>query len=146
MPTPLDHEFVRAVAGAADRLAAPLAAGPDAEPAGVTHRALARRVKTLVAAYRSTDSALHGSRQVVSAMMAHLGALRAAQTTTGLFGTGSATARSGSRPASRQANRSPGRTGATYYGTTRGRTRPWSAPPTRRPGTASTSVGTALTR
>lgn len=88
MPTPLDHEFVRAVAGAADRLAAPLAAGPDAETAGVTHRALARRVKTLVAAYRSTDSALHGSRQVVAAMMAHLGALRAAQTTTGLFAGG----------------------------------------------------------
>jgi hypothetical protein len=88
VPTPLDHEFVRAVADAADRLAAPLAAGPDDEPAGVTHRALARRVKTLVAAYRSPDSALHGSRQVVAATMAHLGALRAAQTTTGLFAGG----------------------------------------------------------
>ncbi|CAM5270755.1 hypothetical protein SVIOM74S_00788 [Streptomyces violarus] len=53
MPTPLDHEFVRAVAGAADRSAAPLAARPGEAPAGVTHRALARRVKTLVAAYRS---------------------------------------------------------------------------------------------
>jgi hypothetical protein len=69
VPTPLDHEFVRAVAGAADRLAA----GPDKEPAGVTHRALARRVKTLVAAYRSTDSALHGSRQVVAATMTQFG-------------------------------------------------------------------------
>ncbi|MER7405867.1 hypothetical protein ABT373_26105 [Streptomyces sp. NPDC000070] len=88
MPTPLDHEFVRAVAGAADRLAAPLAARPGEEPAGVTHRALARRVKTLVAAYRSPDSALHGSGQAVAATMTHLGALRAAQTTTGLFAGG----------------------------------------------------------
>jgi hypothetical protein len=88
VPTPLDHEFVRAVAGAADRLAAPLAARPDGEPAGVTHRALARRVRTLVAAYRSPDSALHGSRQAVAAAMTHLGALRAAQTTTGLFAGG----------------------------------------------------------
>ncbi|MFJ8469759.1 hypothetical protein [Streptomyces swartbergensis] len=88
MPTPLDREFVRSAARAADRLAAPLAACPDEEPAGVTHRALARRVKTLVAAYRSPDSALHGSRQVVAATMTHLGALRAAQTTTGLFAGG----------------------------------------------------------
>ncbi|MFF7045237.1 hypothetical protein ACIP4T_37625 [Streptomyces massasporeus] len=88
MPTALDHEFVRAVAGAADRLAAPLVAGPDEEPAGVPHRALARRVKTLIAAYRSPDSVLHGSGRAVAAAMTHLGALRAAQTTTGLFAGG----------------------------------------------------------
>ncbi|MFD9389210.1 hypothetical protein ACFWBB_00270 [Streptomyces sp. NPDC060000] len=88
MPTPLDHEFVRAVAGAADRLAAPLAADPGEEPAGVPHRGLARRVKTLVAAYRSPDSALHGSGRAVAAAMTHLRALRAAQTTTGLFAGG----------------------------------------------------------
>ncbi|GAA2420148.1 hypothetical protein [Streptomyces coeruleofuscus] len=88
MPNPLDHEFVRAVARAADRQAAPLAARPDEEPAGVTHRALARRVRTLVAAYRSPDSALHGSGQAVAAAMTHLGALRTAQTTTGLFAGG----------------------------------------------------------
>ncbi|MEY9996761.1 hypothetical protein ABIE67_008793 [Streptomyces sp. V4I8] len=88
MPTPLDHEFVRAVARSADRSAAPLAAGPDEEPAGVTHRALARRVKTLVAAYRSPDSALHGSKQAVDTAMTHLRALRAAQTGTGLFAGG----------------------------------------------------------
>ncbi|MGW0583393.1 hypothetical protein ACWD25_47500, partial [Streptomyces sp. NPDC002920] len=88
MPTPLDHEFVRAVARAADRLAAPPAAGPDEEPAGVPHRGLARRVKTLVAAYRSPDSALHGSRQVIAAAMTHLRALRAVQTPTGLFAGG----------------------------------------------------------
>ncbi|MFF7981392.1 hypothetical protein ACFZDK_20055 [Streptomyces sp. NPDC007901] len=88
MPTPLDHEFLRAAAGAADRSAAPLAAGPGEEPAGVTHRALARRVKTLVAAYRSPDSALHGSGQAVAAATTHLRALRAAQTATGLFAGG----------------------------------------------------------
>ncbi|MFD4599452.1 hypothetical protein ACFWPQ_15645 [Streptomyces sp. NPDC058464] len=88
MPTPLDHEFVRAAAGAADRPAAPLAAGPGAEPAGATHRTLARRVKTLVAAYRSPDSALHGSGQAVAAAMTQLAALRAAQTATGLFAGG----------------------------------------------------------
>ncbi|WP_314220067.1 hypothetical protein [Streptomyces zaehneri] len=57
MPTPLDHEFVRAAARAADRLAVPLAARPDEEPSGVPHRGLARRVKTLVAAYRSGPAA-----------------------------------------------------------------------------------------
>ncbi|MDQ0585038.1 hypothetical protein [Streptomyces rishiriensis] len=88
MPTPLDHEFVRAAAGAADRLAAPLAAHPGEEPAGLTHRALARRVKTLVAAYLSPDSALHGSGQAVAATTTHLRALRAAQTPTGLFAGG----------------------------------------------------------
>ncbi|MEU3488027.1 hypothetical protein [Streptomyces massasporeus] len=88
MPTALDHEFVRAVAGAADRLAAPLVAGPDEEPAGVPHRALARRVKTLIAAYRSPDSVLHGSGRAVAAATTHLRALRAAQTTTGLFAGG----------------------------------------------------------
>ncbi|MER7187085.1 hypothetical protein ABT404_47805, partial [Streptomyces hyaluromycini] len=75
MSTPLDHEFVRAAAGAADRLAAPLVTHPDEQPAGVTHRALAHRVRTLVAAYRSADSALHGSGQAVAAATAHLGAL-----------------------------------------------------------------------
>ncbi|KQX67481.1 hypothetical protein [Streptomyces sp. Root1310] len=88
MPTPLDHEFGRAVARAADRPAAPLAAGPDVEPAGVTHRVLARRVKTLVAAYRSPDSALHGSGAAVAAALTHLRALRAAQTASGLFAGG----------------------------------------------------------
>ncbi|GHH00095.1 hypothetical protein [Streptomyces lanatus] len=88
MPTPLDHEFVRAAARTADRWAAPLAAGPDEEPTGVTHRVLARRVKTLVAAYRSPDSALHGSGQAVAAAMTHLRALMGAQTTTGLFAGG----------------------------------------------------------
>ncbi|MEH0416466.1 hypothetical protein [Streptomyces sp. B21-083] len=88
MSTPLDHEFVRAVAGAADRSAAPPAAGPDVEPAGVPHRGLARRVKTLVAAYRSPDSALHGSSRAVAAATTHVRALRATQTTTGLFAGG----------------------------------------------------------
>ncbi|MFH9548152.1 hypothetical protein [Streptomyces sp. NPDC017435] len=88
MPTPLDHEFVRSAALAADRTATPLAAGPDEEPAGVPHRGLARRVKTLVAAYRSPDSALHGSSRAVTAAMTHLRALRAAQTPTGLFAGG----------------------------------------------------------
>ncbi|WP_316768057.1 hypothetical protein [Streptomyces sasae] len=88
MSAPLDHEFVRAAARAADRPAAPLAAGPGEEPAGVPHRALARRVKTLVAAYRSPDSALHGSGQAVAAATTHLRALRAAQTPTGLFAGG----------------------------------------------------------
>ncbi|WP_055533145.1 hypothetical protein [Streptomyces graminilatus] len=88
MPTPPDHEFVRSAARAADREAAPLAADPDAEPAGVSHRDLARRVKTLVAAYRSPDSALHGSGPAVTAALTHLRALRAAQTPTGLFAGG----------------------------------------------------------
>ncbi|MFJ1669602.1 hypothetical protein ACIOK4_25010 [Streptomyces bottropensis] len=88
MPTPLDHEFVRSVARAADRQAAPLADRPEEEPAGVPHRGLARRVKTLVAAYWSPDSALHGSGRAVAAAMTHLRALRATQTTTGLFAGG----------------------------------------------------------
>ncbi|MHC3467112.1 hypothetical protein ACYF6T_00190 [Streptomyces sp. 7R007] len=88
MPTALDHEFVRSAARAADRLAAPLAAAPDEHPAGVTHRALARRVKTLVAAYRCADSALHGSGRAVAAALTHLRALQAAQTATGLFAGG----------------------------------------------------------
>ncbi|MGX1567078.1 hypothetical protein [Streptomyces sp. NPDC055506] len=88
MPTPLDHEFVRAVARAADRSAAPLAAGPDEDPAGLHHRALARRVKILVAAYRSPHSSLHGDSGAVAAAMTHLRALRAAQTATGLFAGG----------------------------------------------------------
>lgn len=78
MPSALDHEFVRAAARTADRQAAPPAACPDEEPAGVTHRAPARRVRTPVAAYRSPDSAPHGSRQTVAATTTHLGALRAA--------------------------------------------------------------------
>lgn len=88
MPTPLDHEFVRAAALAADRSAAPLAADPDAEPTGLPHRVLARRVKTLIAAYRSPDSALHGSAPAVAAAMTHLRALRAVQTPSGLFAGG----------------------------------------------------------
>ncbi|MEV1085229.1 hypothetical protein AB0I98_44630 [Streptomyces sp. NPDC050211] len=88
MPTPLDHEFVRAAARAADRAAAPLTARPDEELAGVPHRALARRVKTLVAAYRSPESALHGSTQAVAATIAHLRALLAVQTASGLFAGG----------------------------------------------------------
>ncbi|MEU2772922.1 hypothetical protein ABZ646_08325 [Streptomyces sp. NPDC007162] len=88
MPTPLDHAFVRAAAHAADRPAVPLAAGPDEDPTGVTHRVLARRVKTLVAAYRSPDSALHGSGRAVAAALTQLRALRAAQTATGLFASG----------------------------------------------------------
>ncbi|MFJ3446349.1 hypothetical protein ACIPM2_34845 [Streptomyces sp. NPDC086081] len=88
MPSPVDHEFVRAVAAAADRLAAPLAARPGEDAAGVPHRALAHRVKTLLAAYRSPHSALHGSERALAAATTHLGALRAAQTTTGLFAGG----------------------------------------------------------
>ncbi|WP_069773097.1 hypothetical protein [Streptomyces sp. LUP30] len=88
MSTALDHEFVRAVARAADRSAAPPAAGPDEEPAGVTHRVLARRVKTLIAAYRSPDSTLYGSSRAVAAAATHLRALRSAQTATGLFAGG----------------------------------------------------------
>ncbi|MFE9029373.1 hypothetical protein ACFYOA_24445 [Streptomyces iakyrus] len=88
MTTPLDHEFVRSAARAADRTAAPLAAAPDEEPAGVPHRALARRVKTLIAAYRSPDSALYGSGQALAAATTQLRALRAAQTATGLFAGG----------------------------------------------------------
>ncbi|MEU0170075.1 hypothetical protein ABZ214_32290 [Streptomyces iakyrus] len=88
MTTPLDHEFVRAAARAADRAAAPPADAPDEEPAGVPHRALARRVKTLIAAYRSPDSALYGSGQALAAATTQLRALRAAQTATGLFAGG----------------------------------------------------------
>ncbi|MES5820426.1 hypothetical protein [Streptomyces sp. RG80] len=88
MPSALDHEFVRSAARAADRSAAPLAADPDGEPAGVPHRGLARRVKTLVAAYRCPDSELHGSKQAVAAATTHLRALRAVQTDTGLFAGG----------------------------------------------------------
>ncbi|MET7701636.1 hypothetical protein [Streptomyces sp. NPDC005485] len=88
MPTALDHEFVRAVARAADRQAAPPAARPDEEPAGVPHRGLARRLKTLIAAYRSPDSALHGSSRAVAATTTHLRALRATQTASGLFAGG----------------------------------------------------------
>jgi hypothetical protein len=84
----LDREFVRAAASAADRLAVPLADRPDGEPAGVPHRGLAHRVKTLLAAYRSQDSALHGSSRAVAAAMTHLRALRALQTPSGLFAGG----------------------------------------------------------
>jgi hypothetical protein len=88
LPTPHDHEFVRSAARAADRLVAPLASDPGQAPADVPHRGLARRVKTLVAAYRSPGSALHGSERAVAAAMTHLRALYAAQTTTGLFAGG----------------------------------------------------------
>lgn len=88
MPSPLDHEFVGAVAAAADRSAVPMATAPDEEPVGVPHRGLARRVKTLIAAYRSPDSALHGSAQAVAAVTTHLRALRAVQTPSGLFAGG----------------------------------------------------------
>ncbi|POX46372.1 hypothetical protein [Streptomyces sp. Ru72] len=88
MQITLDREFVRAVARAADRLAVPLAARPDEEPAGVSHRGLAHRVKTLLAAYRSPDSTLHGSGRAIAATMTHLAALRAVQTPSGLFAGG----------------------------------------------------------
>ena len=84
----LDREFVDEAARAADRLAAPSAARPDEEPAGVPHRDLARRVKTLLAAYRSPHSVLHGSEPAVAAAMTHLTALRALQTPSGLFAGG----------------------------------------------------------
>jgi hypothetical protein len=83
-----DREFVRAVAAAADRLAVPLAARPEEAPAGVPHRGLAHRVKTLLAAYRSPDSALHGSERAVAAAMTHLAALQSVQTASGLFAGG----------------------------------------------------------
>ncbi|MFJ9347503.1 hypothetical protein [Streptomyces sp. NPDC101237] len=88
MSAPLDTGFVRAVAGAADRRAVPLAAAAEQSPAGLTHRALARRVRTLLAAHRSPDSALHGSERALAAATVHLRALRAAQTATGLFAGG----------------------------------------------------------
>ncbi|MFF4628543.1 hypothetical protein [Streptomyces griseorubiginosus] len=82
MPFPLDHEFVRAAALAADGSSDPSA--EFIEP----HRALARRVKTLVAAYRSPESALHGSERAVAAALTHLRALRSVQTASGLFAGG----------------------------------------------------------
>ncbi|MFC8242561.1 hypothetical protein [Streptomyces chartreusis] len=88
MQITLDREFVRAVARAADRSAVPLAARPEQEPAGVPHRGLARRVRTLLAAYRSPDSALHAGDRAVAAAMTHLTALRAVQTPSGLFAGG----------------------------------------------------------
>jgi hypothetical protein len=84
----LDREFVSAVACAADRLAVRLADRPDEEPAGVPHRGLAHRVKTLLAAHRSPDSTLHGSERAVAAVMTHLAALQALQTPSGLFAGG----------------------------------------------------------
>ncbi|MGW5606172.1 hypothetical protein ACWEWI_08735 [Streptomyces sp. NPDC003753] len=88
MQITLDREFVREVARAADRQALPLTARPDEEPAGLAHRGLARRVKTLLAAYRSPDSALHGGERAVAATMTHLAALMALQTPSGLFAGG----------------------------------------------------------
>ncbi|OIK04848.1 hypothetical protein [Streptomyces monashensis] len=82
MPTPFDDEFVRAAALAADGSADPSA--EFIEP----HRALARRVKTLVAAYLSPESALHGSERAVAAALTHLRALRSVQTASGLFAGG----------------------------------------------------------
>lgn len=84
----IDREFARAVAGAADRLAVPLAAPDPAELGGVSHRDVMRRVKTLVAAYRSPDSALYGSEQALAAAHRHLLGLRALQTPSGLFAGG----------------------------------------------------------
>ncbi|MGW5473378.1 hypothetical protein [Streptomyces chartreusis] len=88
MQITLDREFVRAVARAADGSAVPLAARPDQEPAGVSHRGLARRVRTLLAAYSSPESTLHASDRAVAAAMTHLTALRAVQTPSGLFAGG----------------------------------------------------------
>ncbi|MDX2677881.1 hypothetical protein [Streptomyces soliscabiei] len=82
MPTSFDREFVRAAALAADG-----SADPSAEFIG-PHRALARRVKTLVAAYRSPESAQHGSERAVAAALTHLRALRSVQTASGLFAGG----------------------------------------------------------
>lgn len=45
-------------------------------------------MKTLVAAYRSPESALHGSGQAVAAALTHLRALRSLQTASGLFAGG----------------------------------------------------------
>ena len=87
MTAPLDHEFVRAAAVAADGEAALLAADPSEEYIG-PHRALARRVKTLVAAYCSPESALQGSERAVAAALTHLRALRSLQTASGLFAGG----------------------------------------------------------
>jgi hypothetical protein len=84
----IDREFARAVAGAADRLAVPLAAPDPAELGGVSHRDVMRRVKTLIAAHRSPDSALHGSEQALAAAYRHLLGLRARQTPSGLFAGG----------------------------------------------------------
>ena len=84
----IDREFARAVAGAADRFAVPLVARGAAEPHGIPHRELMRRVKILVAAYRSPDSALNGSEQALEAARRHLAALRALQTPSGLFAGG----------------------------------------------------------
>ncbi|MEV6379886.1 hypothetical protein AB0M31_10775, partial [Streptomyces sp. NPDC051773] len=78
----------RWVSAAATAGPLPCRADPDREPTGVPHRGLAWRVKTLVAAYRSPDSALHGSGPAVAAALTHLRALRATQTTTGLFAGG----------------------------------------------------------
>ncbi|MET7478043.1 hypothetical protein ABZT17_27275 [Streptomyces sp. NPDC005648] len=87
MHNPLDHEFVRAAALAADGSVAPPGTDPSAEYIG-PHRALARRVKTLVAVYRSPESALHGSERAVAAALTDLRALRSLQTASGLFAGG----------------------------------------------------------
>ena len=80
----IDREFARAVAGAADRFAAP----DTAERDEVSHRELMRRVKTLVAGYRCPDSAMCGSERALVAARRHLLALRALQTPSGLFAGG----------------------------------------------------------
>ncbi|MFF7468482.1 hypothetical protein [Streptomyces sp. NPDC008092] len=83
----LDHEFIRAAVLAADGSVALPEADPSAEFIG-PHRALARRVKTLVAVYRSPESALHGSERAVAAALTCLRALRSLQTASGLFAGG----------------------------------------------------------
>lgn len=84
----IDEKFSLEVARAADRLAVPLVARGAAEPHGIPHRELMRRVKILVAAYRSPGSALNGSEQALEAARRHLAALRALQTPSGLFAGG----------------------------------------------------------
>jgi len=84
----IDATFALETAQAADRLAVPLAERDAAGSGGVPHRELMVRVKTLVAAYRSPESALCGSQQALTAAHGHLEALRASQTPPGLFAGG----------------------------------------------------------
>jgi hypothetical protein len=84
----IDREFARTVAQAADRLAVPIAAQGAAGLGEVPHRELMFRAKTLIAGYRSPDSALHGSEQALTAAYRHLSVLRGLQTPSGLFAGG----------------------------------------------------------